>query len=164
MAALLFMGSWLVGVRGLAALVHALPRIKWALQAAGASGEPTLWLWIQSILVVALCIVAGLILAASLLLLLMVEGTQVLVDELGVSVVHQSLPTPLAKRLGAGRLTWKRIATLDRQGPFFVIRRGSETQEPSMMEDADLKFLLVEELERLVLLILERSPNIRFKD
>lgn len=164
MAALLFMGSWLVGVRGLAALVHALPRIKWALSAAGASGEPTLWLWVQSILVVALCVVAGLVLVASLLLLLLVEGTQVLVDELGVSVVHQSLPTLLARRLGAGRLAWKRVATLDRQGPFFVIKGGGESREASMLEDVDLKFLLVEELERLVLLILERSPNIRFKD
>ena len=164
MAALLFVGSWLVGIRGLAALVQALPRLKWALRAAGSVGDPTGWLWVQAVLVVALCLIAGVLLVTSLLALLLVEGSQVLLDDLGISVVHTSVPAPLARRLGAGRLVWKRVSTLDRQGPFFVIRGGGEADPGSMMEDQDLKFLLVEDLERLVLMILERSSNIRFKD
>lgn len=163
MAALLFMGSWLVGIRGLAALVHALPRLSWAIKAAAAAGEATVWLWVQAIIVVALCILAGVLLATSLLAMLLVEGSQVLVDDLGISVVHNSLPSPLARRLGAGRLAWKRVSTLDRQGPFFVVRSGGESDPSSMMENRNLKFFLVEDLERLVLLILERGSNIRFK-
>lgn len=164
MAALLFVGSWLVGVRGVAALVHVLPRLKWALKAAEAAGEPTGWLWVQTLAAVAACVGGGLVLAASLLALLMVEGSHVMTDELGISVEHSALPGPMARWLGAGRLTWKRVSGLDRKGPFFVVRGGGEADGSSVLGDPELKFLLVEDLERLVLLILERSPNLRFRE
>lgn len=164
MAALLFVGSWLVGVRGLAALVHEIPRLRWALRAAEASGEPAGSLWLQVVIIVGVCIAAGAVLVATLLALLLLEGSQVLVDELGLAVVHNSLPAPLATRLGAGRLAWKRITAMERQGPFFVVRGGGDSNPGSMVDDPSLRFLLVEDLERLVLLILERSPNVRFKE
>lgn len=164
MAALLFVGSWLVGVRGLAALVQELPRLRWALHAAGAANESTGWLWFQVVLLVGICGVAGVVLLATLLGLLLMEGSQVLVDELGLAVDHNSLPMPLARRLGCGRLAWKRVVAMERQGPFFVIRGGGEGNPDPMVVEPVLKFLLVEDLERLVLLILERSPNVRFKE
>jgi hypothetical protein len=164
MAALLFAGSWLVGVRGVAALVHELPRLRWAIRAAEAASEPVGWLWLQAVIVVGVCIAAGVVLVVTLLALLLMVGSQVLVDELGLAVEHQSLPMPLSRRLGAGRLPWKRVAALERQGPFFVIRGGGESDPASLVEDPVLRFLLVEDLERLILLVMERSPNLRFKE
>lgn len=63
--------------------------------------------------------------------------------------------------LGAGRLTWKQISRLYRRGPLFVLRGGSGEGPPGPDR---VRFLLVEDLERLVHLILERSPNLRFPD
>jgi hypothetical protein len=108
-------------------------------------------------------VVAGsLLLLATLLGVLMVEGSQVMVDELGLAVEHNALPTILARRLGAGRLPWKRVSRLERSGPFFVLRGG--VSEPGSPKDPTLRFLLVDELERLILTILERSPNLKHED
>jgi hypothetical protein len=107
--------------------------------------------------------VAGsLLLLATLLGVLMVEGSQVMVDELGLSVDHNALPAPLARRLGAGRLLWKHVTRLERSGPFFVLRGGGG--EPGSVKDPTLRFLLVDELERLILTILERSPHLKHED
>ncbi len=107
--------------------------------------------------------VAGsLLLLGTLLGLLMVEGSQVLVDDLGLSVEHNALPVPLARRLGAGRLLWKQVARLERSGPFFALRGGGDPD--SLRKDPDLRFLMVDQLERLVLMILERSPNLKHED
>jgi hypothetical protein len=104
--------------------------------------------------------VGSLLLVGTLLGLLMVEGSQVLVDELGIAVEHNALPAPLGRKLGAGRLAWKRITRLERSGPFFVLRGGGEPA-PDFPRDPVLRFLMVDELERLVLTILERSPNLK---
>ncbi len=106
-------------------------------------------------------VVAGsLLLLATLLGLLLVEGSQVLVDELGLAVEHNALPAPLARKLGAGRLLWKRIARLEHSGPFFVLRGGGEPGHAGP-KDPTLRFLMVDQLERLILIILERSPNLK---
>ncbi len=157
MAALLCAGSWLVGVRALAGLLHHLPYLRWALRAAEAAGESTWRLWLVLIGSVLGCLASGGVLLAALLGLLLVEGSHVMVDELGIAVDHGALPGPVARRLGSGRLSWKRVSSLKRGGPFFVIRGREDGGGP----DPVLRFLLVDELERLILLILERSPNLK---
>lgn len=161
LAALLCVGSWLVGVRAMAAFLESMPRISRALQVAEAAGDPTLGLWLHLIAAVAALVVAGGLLLLSILALLLVEGCLVLVDEIAIAVEHSLLPGPLGRWLGAGRLTWKQVADLQRRGPFFVLL-GEPV--PGRNRPPRVKFLVVEDLERLVNLILERSSNLRFPE
>ncbi len=163
MAMLLFAGSWLVGVRALAQVLERLPLLRVSLKVAETAGEPTWSFWIAIVAAIGAVVAGSLLLLGTLLVVLMVEGSQVLVDELGLSVDHAALPSPLARRLGAGRLPWKRISGLEHTGPFFVLRGGGDPA-PGAPRDPDLRFLMVEELEILVLTILERSPNLRHRD
>ncbi|MBK8726111.1 MAG: hypothetical protein IPL96_08625 [Holophagaceae bacterium] len=163
-AALLCAGSWLVGVRSLAMLFEHLPRLRALLRAAEAAQEPTLLLWLQFAVVILAAVVAGVILATSTLGLILVEGTQVMADELGLAVELAGLPAPLARRCGAGRLPWKHVTALGRRGPFFVVRGARRQPGDTGPEDPVLRFLLVEALEQLVLLILERSPHLSFEE
>ena len=68
-------------------------------------------------------------------------------------------------RLGAGRLAWKRVASIQRKAFFFVLKGNADgPPEPGELLDRDLRFLLVDQLERLVLMVMEKSPNIRMGD
>ena len=163
MAMLLFAGSWLVGVRALAQILERLPVLRASLKVAEALGEPTWSFWIAITAAFGAVVAGSALLLGTLLGVLMVEGSQVMVDELGLSVEHNALPAPLARRLGAGRLLWKHVSRLDRSGPFFVLKGGGESGG-SDLKDPTLRFLLVDELERLVLTILERSPNLKHED
>ncbi|HEY3271746.1 MAG TPA: hypothetical protein VGJ89_11090 [Geothrix sp.] len=160
MAVLLFAGSWLVGVRALAQILERLPVLRASLKVAEAASEPTWSFWVALVAAIGAVVVGSLLLLATLLGLLLVEGSQVLVDELGLAVEHNALPTPLARKLGAGRLPWKRITRLEHSGPFFVLRGGGEPEHHGP-EEPTLRFLMVDELERLVFTILERSPNLK---
>ncbi len=160
MAMLLFAGSWLVGVRALAQIMERLPVLRASLKVAEAAGEPTWSFWIAVTAAFGAVVAGSVLLVGTLVGVLMVEGSQVLVDELGLSVEHNALPAPLARRMGAGRLLWKRVTCLERSGPFFVLRGGGEPGH-SGPKDPNLRFLLVDELERLILTILERSPNLK---
>lgn len=160
MAVLLFAGSWLVGVRALAQILERLPVLRASLKVAAAASEPTWSFWIAITAAIGAVVAGGLLLIGTLLGLLLVEGSQVLVDELGLSVEHNALPAPLARKLGAGRLLWKRISRVERSGPFFVLRGGGDPGQ-SGPQDPTLRFLMVDELERLVLMVLERSPNLK---
>lgn len=163
LAGLLCVGSWLVGVRATAAFLESLPRLSRALRVAELAGEPTWGLWLLLIAALAALVVAGGLLLLSILAFLMVEGSAVLVDEIGISVEHHLLPGPFGRWLGAGRLTWKQVVGLGRTGPLFVLKGGpAEAHGP--VPPARLKFLLVEDLERLVNLVLERSSNLRFPE
>lgn len=162
MAMLLFAGSWLVGVRALAQILERLPVLRASLKVAEALGEPTWSFWIAVAAAIGAVVAGSLLLLATLLGVLMVEGSSVMVDELGLSVEHNALPAPLARRLGAGRLLWKHVSRLERSGPFFVLRGGGG--ESGSVKDPTLRFLLVDELERLILTILERSPNLKHED
>lgn len=166
---LLFAGSWIVGIRVLVMLVQNLPRMHAALKLAKVSEEPTLWLWISLGAAVSACILGGILLVVSLTTMLLVEGTQVFADEMGISVECLTVPKRLARWLGAGRLTWKEIHSLEKHRLFFVLRGQTEQgQEQHLLRPANglpvLRFLLVDELERLILLIIERSPNLQFED
>lgn len=163
MAVLLFAGSWLVGVRALAQILERLPILRASLKVAEAASEPTWSFWVAIVAAIGAVVAGSLLLLSTLLGVLLVEGSQVLVDDLGLSVEHNALPAPLARRLGSGRLLWKRISRLERSGPFFVLRGGGEPGNLGP-KDSTLRFLLVDELERLVLMILERSPNLKHGD
>ncbi len=166
-ALLLFAGSWLVGVRGLFLVIQHLPRLWAALRLAELNGDPTLGSWAALLAAVAACVAGGLILLLSLLFLLFIEGTQVLVDEWGVAVELGPLPGLLARRLGAGRLSWKQVGRLEKGRFFFILRGGGEPSEKPVEpkgQEPVLRFLVVDQLDRLILTILERSPNLHFRD
>jgi hypothetical protein len=163
MAALLCAGSWLVGGRALVLLMHNLPRLVAALRQAQGAGAPTFWIWAGLAASLTACLGAGVLLVLSVLGLLLMEGTQVLVDELGVAVEHTGIPLPLSRWLGSGRVTWKRIQALDKRRFFFVLT-GTPPEESPLAPPGRVRFLMVDRLEELVLLIIERSPNLRFRD
>lgn len=163
MAMLLFAGSWLVGVRALAQIMERLPVLRASLKVAEAAGEPTWSFWIAVTAAFGAVVAGSVLLLGTLLGVLMVEGSQVLVDDLGLAVEHNALPAPLARKLGAGRLLWKQVSRIERSGPFFVLKGGGEPGRRDR-KDPTLRFLLVDELERLILTILERSPNLKHED
>ena len=163
LAALLCVGSWLVGIRALAAFIESLPRLTRTLKAAELAGEPTWGLWLYLIAALAAVLVAGALLLLAILGFFMVEGSVVLVDEIGISVEHHLLPGPIGRWLGSGRLTWKQVTDLRRSGPFFVLAGGGG-DPAGAPRPRPLKFLLVEDLERLVNLILERSSNLHLHE
>jgi hypothetical protein len=165
MAFLIFAGSWLAGVRAITDVVKRAPGIHIALQVARAADEPTGLLWTLLLLSFGVAALAGALLLFSLLFLLLVEGTFITLDPAGLVVDIVALPAPLARRLGAGRLAWKRVASISRKGFFFVLKgNAGGPPEPGELLDRDLRFLLVDQLERLVLMIMEKSPNIRMED
>lgn len=163
MAMLLFAGSWLVGVRALAQILERLPVLRASLKVAESAGEPTWSFWIAVTAAIGAVVAGSMLLLATLLGVLMVEGSQVLVDDLGLSVEHNALPGPLARWFGAGRLLWKRVSRVERSGPFFVVR-GDGEPGAHLTRDPNLRILMVDELERLILTILERSPNLKHED
>jgi len=166
-ALLLFAGSWLVGVRGLVQVVQNTPRLLAAIRMAEFSHEPTFRLWVALLTSGAACVAGGILLLLSILFILFIEGTHVLVDEMGVSVELGPIPGPLARRMGAGRLSWKQVGELEKGRFFFILRGGGDCEaKPGLVSGKDpvLRFLVVDQLDRLILTILERSPNLRFKD
>ncbi|HEX9009065.1 MAG TPA: hypothetical protein VF804_01770 [Holophagaceae bacterium] len=164
MAALLFAGSWLVGVRALAQILEHLPALHLGLEVAELNGEPTWSFYVAMVAAVGALVAGGLLLVGTLLGLLLVEGSQVLVDDLGIAVEHNALPQFLARRMGAGRLPWKRISRIERKAFLFILRGGGEPGQALEPRDPDLRFLMVDQLERLVLMVMERSPNLKHGD
>ncbi len=165
MALLLCSGSWLVGARALASLWQEMPRLHSIIVEARSAGEDPWLAWLLMTLSIAAVLIGGLLLVASILGLLIIEGTQVLVDELCISVELAYLPGPLAHWLGAGRLPWRHVSAIRRSGPFFIIMGDGRNPEDSEIQTLDpIRFLMVDELERLVNLVIERSPNLSFKD
>lgn len=165
LALLLCAGSWMVGARALASLLEQMPLLHAVIVQARAVGDDPWMAWLLMTLAIAAVLVAGILLLTSILGLILMEGTQVFVDELGIAVELAYLPRGFAHWLGAGRIPWKQVGTLTRSGPLFVILGdGRDTHEASIEPLSPVRFLVVDEIERLVNLILERSPNISFKD
>ncbi|WP_005033036.1 hypothetical protein [Holophaga foetida] len=155
-AVLLCAGSLMIGIRAMLLLVQGLPRLLWTIRVAEASQEATLGLWIIMGVSIGACLAAGALLLLAIMGLMLIEGCHVLVDELGIVVDFDSLPGPLARKLGAGRLTWKQVKDVEKHRFFFVITGDQE----GPMRQVHLRFLMVDELERLMTLIFERSPNL----
>lgn len=167
LALLLCAGSWLVGARALASLLEQMPLLRQVIAQARAAGDDPWMAWLLLILAIAAAMVAGILLLASILGLVLMEGTQVFVDELGIAVDLAYLPKGFAKWLGAGRIPWKLVGTVKRSGPLFVILadgRAAQSEKTSLELPSPIRFLVVEEIERLMNLILDRSPNISFED
>lgn len=161
LAALLCAGSWLVGGRTLVLLLGNLPRLIATIRMASLTGDSIIRPWIGLVAAVGACAAGGALLLLSALGLLLIESSHVLVDELGISVDYVVLSGSMARRFGAGRLAWKQVGGLAKGRLFFIVRGGGEAAEKGPESPSALRFLVVDELERLVLLILERSPNIR---
>jgi len=162
---LLFAGSWLVGIRALFLLLNSLPRLTAAIRQASGEATAGLWFWVG--VSVLLCLAAGTLLLLSLLGLMLIEGCHVLVDEMGITVEYAGLPRTLARRFGAGHLPWKHLLRLEKGTLFFILGGGMPPGEATDSLHAinlppTLKVLLVDELERLILIIIERSPNLTF--
>lgn len=165
LAALLCAGSWLVGVRALFLLFQLIPRLHAALWLARTTGEPTWNIWLVLAVAVAACLTGGILLLLAVLALLLIEGCQVLVDELGIAVVLGGLPGALGRKLGAGRLTWKEVAALEKGRFTFILRGGGDpSAKLPPLKPTVLRFLVVDEIERLVLTVIERSPNLKFPE
>jgi hypothetical protein len=169
LAVLLCAGSWLVGIRAMGMLVNAVQGLATILHQALALGEPTTRIWVVLAISLLLTLLGGFLLLFSTLGLILIEGTQVVVDEMGVTVDHGGLPRPLARRLGAGHLPWKYLASMEKGRIFFILRGGLPQGEPATdlgtaSAKTTLKLLMVDEMERLVLIILEKSPNLTFND
>lgn len=157
MGILLFAGSWMVGLRVGADAAQRMPLL-WQLLKEAREGVVVLWIMLA--VTVTAVILSLLLLLFSLLVVLLLEGTQVLVDDLGLAVEIALIPGGLARRLGAGRLAWKRIGRVRRKGLFFLIE-STEAPAPGHPVEPRLRFITVEELERLVLLVIEKSPNVK---
>lgn len=165
LALLLCAGSWLVGARALASLLEQVPILHSVIVQARAVGDDPWMAWLLMTLSILAVLAAGLLLLASILGLVLIEGTQVFVDEMGIAVELAYLPRIFAQWLGAGRIPWKQVGTLKRSGPLFVVLGDGRDPDGASNETlAPVRFLVVDEIERLVNLILERSPNISFKD
>jgi len=101
------------------------------------------------------------ILLWSLVVFLIIETTQVMIDDLGVFIHHAFLPQWLSRRLGSGRLSWKHIIQFDKK--FFFFKVVGEPVSDQHQTSPILRFILVDHLEELVIIILERSPQLRWK-
>jgi len=149
----------------LASLLEQMPILHGVIVQARAVGDDPWMAWLLMTLAIAAVLVAGILLLASILGLVLMEGTQVFVDELGIAVELGYLPSAFAHWLGAGRIPWKQVGTLKRSGPLFVILAdGRDPDGTSGEPQSPIRLLVVDEIERLVNLILERSPNLSFKD
>jgi hypothetical protein len=164
LAGLLCLGSWLVGIRALAMLMANLPRWMTLIRTAQAQGEPTLLRWGIVVAAVAACLACGMALLMTVTGYVLIEGCQVLVDDLGLAVEYSTLPGPLARWFGAGRLSWKQILKVDKHGWSFVVKGNHLITAAAAAADTkhtlSLRFMMVDDLERLILLILERCPHI----
>jgi hypothetical protein len=159
-AFILALGCLFVAGRGILMVFQNVPKIWYQLKLAQSHvGEPTALIWFSLIMACLGVLIAGVLLLLTTLTLIVIEGTQVLVDDLGILVECTLLPGPFARRLGAGRIQWKDVTRIERRKMFFVLQgqddpNGAKTKEI-------IRFLFVDELERLIILIIERSPNLK---
>jgi len=159
----LALGCLLVAVRGGHMAAQNLPKVWGQLKFAHSiGGEPTALIWLSLAAALLALLAAGLVLVFSVLALALVEGTQVIVDECGIAVECPLLPGPLARRLGAGRIPWENVASIGRRKMRFVVRGNKGANQ---LEGSDsVYFLFADELERLMFLVMERSPNLNLND
>jgi hypothetical protein len=164
-AVLLCVGSWIVGIRGLAILVKYTPKLMINMQIAKSVGESTFLPWIYIVALVVSFLIGILLLAVSILGYILIEGTNIIVDKIGITVTYELLPRRLATYFGAGYLPWNKVVRLEKHGIFFVLYSDrSNINDNGTISGYDLKpsvkFIIVNELERLVLTVFEYSRNI----
>jgi len=159
-AVTLVLGCFLVAGRGVSLMIQNVPRIWYQLKLAQSQGgEPTALIWLSLVLACATILIAGVVLLFAMFALMLIEGTQVIVDELGITVECPLFPGPIARRFGAGRIPWKNITRIERRKMCFVLHGHSE---PNCANNSEIvRFLLVDRLDYLIFIIMERSPDIK---
>jgi len=156
----LTLGCLLVAGHGMSLMFKSLSRIWYQLKLAQSlSGESTVSIWLSLIVGCFAMLIVGLLLLLAILALILIEGTQVLVDELGISVDCPLLPGPIARIFGSGRLSWKKVTKIERRKMHFVLYGETVPNKPTSKEA--VKFLVVDDLEQLIFIIMERSPNLK---
>ena len=164
---LLCLGSWMAGIRGLVMLVNYMPRLAACVHQARLLGESTYPIWAWVTVLIFFCLAGGLILVASIIGLMLIESTSITVDEIGITVAYSLLPKKMAIYFGAGHIPWNKVVRLEKQGIFFILYSGQvNISGPNSFSlcrsESVVKFIVVHELERLVLTVLRCSPNITF--
>ncbi len=160
MAVLLFVVGWIFGLHGFYHLYTQFPKLWRYLQWSRELGEPVQAIYWALGLCVLTALTGLLLLLGTGLFFLLIEGTHIVLDEEGIAVEQHLLPVFLAKRLGAGRLPWKRIVKLEKGRLFFKLSADPE-DKGLIKKDAVLRFLMVDCLDRLIYSIMERSPNLK---
>jgi hypothetical protein len=155
----LALGCLLVSVRGGFSVVQDAPKMLEQLKLAHSLGEPTTAIWLSLTASLLAILVAGTVSVLSVLVLALVEGTQILVDECGISVDCPLLPRPLARMLGAGRIPWESVSSVGRRWMRFVVTGNAVANGSKGCHSVG--FLFVDQLERLMFIIMERSPNLK---
>lgn len=165
-AAILCIGSCMAGVRGLIFLLKYLPKLIFELNQTKTANESTLFLWSLIVILVLFCFISGFLLVFCILGLILIESTNVIVDKTGITVEYLALPNRLAIYFGAGHLLWKHVLKLEKNIIFFTLHGKEHNMSCSKYDNhkqckvIKLKFIIVDELDRLILTILERSPNL----
>jgi hypothetical protein len=158
-AVTLTLGCLLIAGYGMSLVAQNFPRMWRILKLAQSQvGEPTALIWLSIIAACIAALLAGAVLLLAVLSLVLIEGTQILVDELGITVDCQLLPKPIARRLGGGRILWKNVSGIERRRMYFVLYGGTGPNKNDGKEK--IGFLFVDQLERLIFLVIERSPNL----
>jgi hypothetical protein len=159
-ALILALGCLLVSGRGMSLMIQNFPQMWFQLKLAQSqAGEPTFFIWASLVAACIAVLVSAVVLVLVIIMFLLIEGTHILADELGISVECQLLPWPIARRLGAGRILWKNVTKIERRRMYFALY--SQDQPDNPLNDAMIKFLLADQLDRLIFLIIDRSPNLK---
>ncbi|MFM8234233.1 MAG: hypothetical protein ACKN9J_03995 [Holophagaceae bacterium] len=104
------------------------------------------------------------VLVLSLLFLILVETTQVVIDDLGITVQHHFIPAGLSRYLGGGRLPWKQIVKLRRRFFLFQLHAEPDPETPHSLKVLQIHFVLVDYLEELITIIVNKSPRLTWTD
>jgi hypothetical protein len=166
-AVLLCIGSWMVGILGLITLVDHMPKLIFTIRQSKLLGEPIWWTWISIIALVIGCLLCILMLSMSILGSFLIENTTIIVDKIGIKVSYKFLPRKIANYFGAGYIPWNKATRLEKRGVFFVLYGEKMfitgiNSSSFCCSSSSIKFIMVHELERLILTILEHSHNITF--
>ena len=158
-ALLLAAATTLVSGYSVSLITPNLPRMLYQLKLAQSQGEATMLIWLSLVLACIAALMAGIVFLAALVMLALIEGTQVRVDELGVTVKCTLLPPAAARLFGQGHIAWENITKLERRFAFFVLQ--GQKDMGGLQKKTTIRFLMVDQLERLILLIIEHSKKLR---
>jgi len=160
----IFCGCWLSSMSMLRQVAEKLPSLWTQVHFLKLEGESASFLY-GSIGILAISGLASLVvLLLSLLFLILMETTQVVIDDIGITVQHHLIPLWLSRQLGGGRLTWKRIVRLKRNFFLFQLKAEPDPETPGSLKVLRIHFVLVEYLEELITIIVNKSPHLKWTD
>ena len=148
-------------------LIEYVPKLMVNIQRARLAGESTCMFWVCIVVLTVGCLLGGFLLVTSILGLILIESTNITVDKIGITISYELLSRRLATYFGAGYIPWNKVVRLEKHGVFFVLY----SEQPNVNDGSvfspyhsgsSVKFIVVQELERLVLTIIEYSRNITF--